>query len=118
MQNLTRASNELFRRTPDESFPSLQALWEHCHKRRESSLDHWHPPQHLRPQVTNGDFALALGGDQPFTLNDWSFAQLCRLANVSKDTINRLMALGEHVAQSGQLEISADEMGDLYQQIA
>ena len=90
MQNLTRASNELFRRTPDECFPSMQALWEHCHKRRESSLDHWHPPQHLRPQVTDGRIALAFGGDRPFAMNDWSFAQLCRLANVSKDTINRL----------------------------
>ncbi len=90
MQNLTRANNELFRRTPDECFPSLQALWEHCQKRRESSLDHWHPPQHLRPHVTEGNFALAFGGDRPFALNDWSFAQLCRLANVSKDTINRL----------------------------
>jgi len=90
MQNLTRASNELFRRTPDECFPSLQALWEHCQKRRESSLDHWHPPQHLRPHVTEGRIALAFGGDRPFAMNDWSFAQLCRLANVSKDTINRL----------------------------
>jgi len=44
--------------------------------------------------------------------------QPMRLGVIPKDTINRLMALGEHVAQSGQLEISADEMGDLYQQIA
>lgn len=117
MQNLTRASNELFRRTPDECFPSLQALWEHCHKRRESSLDHWHPPQSVRPHVEDGELKLAfggdplrggskiagehqepsfaakrtdiVGGDRPFQFNDWSFAQLCRLANVSKDTINR-----------------------------
>jgi len=95
MQNLTRASNELFRRTPDECFPSMQALWDHCHKRRESSLDHWHPPQHLRPHVSEGRIALAFGGDRPFAMNDWSFAQLCRLANVSKDTINVHESLNE-----------------------
>jgi hypothetical protein len=37
---------------------------------------------------------------------------------IPKDKINRLTALGEHLAQSGQLEITADEMGDLYQQSA
>ncbi|MBI1827243.1 MAG: DUF932 domain-containing protein [Planctomycetes bacterium] len=90
MQTLTRASKELFRRGPDQCFPSLQALWEHTNKRKELSVDHWHPPQSVRPQVHEGRFALAFGGDQPFEMNDWSFAQLCRLAGVSKDTINRL----------------------------
>ena len=33
---------------------------------------------------------LAANGDGHFDLNDWSFAQLCKLANVSKDTVNRL----------------------------
>ena len=36
--------------------------------------------------------------------------QLMRKGVIPKDTVNRLMALGEHIAQSGQLEISADEM--------
>ncbi len=90
MQTLTRARNELFRRGPDECFPSLQAIWEHCHKKKELSIDHWHPPQNVRPQVQEGRLALAFGGDRPYPMNDWSFAQLCRLANVSKDTINRL----------------------------
>jgi len=44
--------------------------------------------------------------------------QPMRLGVIPKDKINRLMALGEHLAQNGQLEISANEMGDLYQQIA
>ncbi|MBI1826060.1 MAG: DUF932 domain-containing protein [Planctomycetes bacterium] len=90
MQNLTHAHNELFRRGADESFPSLLALWDHCQKRRESSIDHWHPPQSLRPSVQEGRFTLAFNGDRPFEMNDWSFAQLCRLAGVSKDTLNRL----------------------------
>jgi len=90
MTNLTRANRELFRRTADECFPSLQALWEHTHKRKEESLDHWHPPQSLHPSVDDNGLTLAFGGEYPFRLNKWSFSQLCRLAGVSKDTINRL----------------------------
>lgn len=52
MQNLMRASNELFRRSPDECFESLVSLYEHCQQRRDRSTDHWHPPQDLRPRVT------------------------------------------------------------------
>ena len=95
MQTLTRASNELFRRSPDECFPSLQAIWEHCYKRKELSLDRWSPPQNLRPDVREGGLLLSLGGEavgDGFRMNDWSFAQLCRLGGVSKDTINRLTA--------------------------
>ena len=90
MQNLMRANRELFRRTRDECFPSLVSLWENCHKRRELSADHWHPPQNLRPHIQEGRIMLAFGGDRPFEMNDWSFGQLCRLAGVSRDTINRL----------------------------
>jgi len=90
MQNLTHAHNELFRRGADESFPSLTALWDHCQRQREQSIDHWHPPQSLRPCVQDHRFTLAFDGDRPFEMNDWSFAQLCRLAGVSKDTLNRL----------------------------
>lgn len=90
MQNLTRASSELFRRSPDECFDSLISLYERCQQRRERSVDHWHPPQNLRPCVTDGELRLAFGGEEPFEMNDWSFAQVCRLARVSKDTLNRL----------------------------
>jgi len=90
MQTLTRASQELFRRGKDESFPSLTALWDHCYKVRERSTDDWHPPQSVRPHVEDGELTLAFGGDRPFRFNDWSFAQLCRLAGVAKDTLNRL----------------------------
>lgn len=44
--------------------------------------------------------------------------QPMRQGVIPKDTINRLMLLGEQIARSGQLEISAEEMGDQYQQIA
>lgn len=90
MQTLTRASNELFRRSPDESFASLQALWEHCQRRRERSVEHWQPPQKLRPQVRDHRLTVDLGNAEPHQMNEWSFAQLCRLAGVAKDTVNRL----------------------------
>ena len=41
MQNLTKASGELFRRQPDECFESLTALSEHCRKALESLQTHW-----------------------------------------------------------------------------
>ncbi len=33
---------------------------------------------------------LAAGDDGAFEMNDWSFGQLCRLAGVAKETVNRL----------------------------
>ena len=30
------------------------------------------------------------GDDDAFLMNDWSFSQLCRLAEVSNDTVNRV----------------------------
>jgi len=91
MQNLSRASRELFRRTPDEIYPSLEALVSHCRQHREISTDHWLSPKNLwaRP-VSPERLVLANGDDQSFFLNDWSFGQLCRLAGVTKETVNRL----------------------------
>ena len=89
-QNLTRAHHELFRRGPDEVFPSLQALYEFCQGEKEQSQDHWRPPSSLLPQA-NGSLRLDLGERRaPYRLNDWSFTQLCGLAGASKDTVNRL----------------------------
>jgi hypothetical protein len=33
---------------------------------------------------------LCIGSDSDYQLNDWSFAQICRISGVSKDTLNRL----------------------------
>ena len=44
--------------------------------------------------------------------------QLMRKGVIPKDRVNRLMVLGEQIAESGELEISADEMGERYQQMA
>ena len=93
MQNLTRAHDELFRRTPDESFETLPALWQHCHAEKEQSTDRWTPPQNLRPIAEENRLVIDLAdGNEPFGLNDWSFTQLCGLAGVSKETVNRVSA--------------------------
>ena len=90
MQNLTRAQDQLFRRTPDEQFDTLQALVERCHADKQSARDRWHLPDLIRPDVSSESLNLQLGSDGAFLMNDWSFGQLCKLARVKKDTINRL----------------------------
>ena len=93
MTTLTKAHEELFRRSPDETFPTMQALWDHCYRLREQSQDRWHAPRDLAPKAASSTLTLTLGDDGAFALNDWSFSQLCRLADVSKDTVNRLSPL-------------------------
>jgi hypothetical protein len=67
VQNLTRAHEELFRRTPDETFPTLQALWDHCNAEKERSTDRWRPPQTLTPGTDGARLVLDLGDDhEPF----------------------------------------------------
>lgn len=90
MTTLTRASNQLFERSPDERFGSLAELRDHCGREKRHSTDFWQPPQTLRPQATGGEVTVTLDGDDVHRLSDWSFSQLCRLAGVSKETINRL----------------------------
>ena len=85
--NLTKAHEELYRRTPDETFASMQDLWDHCYRQKEQSADRWHPPRALSTGVDNHTLVLTLGDDGAFSMNDWSFSQLCRLAEVSKDTV-------------------------------
>lgn len=89
MPNLRDAHNELFRRSPDECFASLPDLMQHCQSQKEASLDRWHLPQVLTPHG-NGRLTLQANTDGAFQMNDWSFAQLCGLAGVSKETVNRL----------------------------
>lgn len=91
MTNLTHANRELFRRTNDECFPSLDALAGHCRTQKQLSIDRWIVPQHLRPIGRDGELMLAAGDDGEYLLNDWSFQQLCSLARVSRDTVNRVL---------------------------
>ena len=91
MPNLTRASDELFRRTPDECFSSVQELATHCYRQRRSSREVWKPPLELAVRtVDKSRLVLEAGDDGTFHMNDWSFSQLCRLAAVGKETVNRL----------------------------
>lgn len=90
MTNLTHANRELFRRSHDERFASLTTLAEFCRGQKQQSLDQWHPPQTLRPIVRDGELRLAANGDGEFRLNDWSFGQLCSLARVSRETVNKV----------------------------
>lgn len=87
MAQLTRAHQELFRRGPDETFATFGELTQHCRGQREASVDRWERPQDV---VVTSDLTLAIGDNPDFRPNDWSFSQLCRLAGVSKDTLNRL----------------------------
>lgn len=87
MANLTAANQELFRRTEDECFASLDLLHAHCREQRERSHDVWQRPEEVQ---LSHDMTLMIGDDPDMRLNDWSFSQLCRMASVSKDTINRL----------------------------
>jgi hypothetical protein len=89
--NLTRASKELFRRTPDECFPSLDVLIQHCQWQKEQSVEVWQPPKEIGTRSVGLDRLMLSAGDgQTYQMNDWSFSQLCRLAGVSKETVNRL----------------------------
>ncbi len=90
MADLTRASRELFRRTPDEYVPDLPTLVGRCREQRDRSADRWQLQQTLKPVSLPGSVGVELGTDGAFELNDWSFSQLCKLAAVSKDTLNRL----------------------------
>jgi len=49
MVNLTQASRELFSRSPDERFSSVEELYQHCKCQRERSTDRWQLPQTIRP---------------------------------------------------------------------
>lgn len=106
-QNLTRASGELFARNPDERFETLDALWAHCRADKADSTDRWHSPSEIRAVPDDGRLQLQLGGEK-YRMNDWSFSQLCRLANVSRDTLNRCspdtasQVLAETLPQGGK----------------
>ncbi len=81
MQNLTRASEELFRRGPDECFATFDALWQHCQETKARSVERWHPPTELRVEPYAGQLRLLGGDEATYRLNDWSFTQLCSLAD-------------------------------------
>ena len=72
---------------------SHRDLARHCQARKECSQELWEAPAKLTPLVgLTGTLALQVGTDGAAELNDWSFGQLCRLAGIHKETVNRLSA--------------------------
>lgn len=92
MANLKRASAQLFSRPDDERFPSFEDLAQHCRSVRDQSQERWQMPGSVSPDDLGGTLGLRVGDEGDFALNDWSFGQLCGLADVQKETINRLRA--------------------------
>jgi hypothetical protein len=91
MATLKRASTQLFTRPDDERFPTLDALEDHCRQVRESSDERWQLPGSIRPEQCHDQLGLEISDVGQFRLNDWSFGQVCGLADVQKETINRLL---------------------------
>ncbi len=92
MVNLTKASRELFSRTPDERFDSFDALLDHCQERKFQAIEHWQPSQSIHIERDAGQLVMRLdqAEDIQLSLSDWSFSQLCRLCEVHKETVNKL----------------------------
>lgn len=111
MTNLTQASRELYSRPPDECFETLDDLAAHCQNQRERSRRLKEPSTEFRPVIHNDRMALRINGNPPCNLNNWSFGQLCGLAKVSKETINRLSPeTAAQVLTETLQERSEDEM--------
>src|SRR3990172_3588319 len=92
MVNLTRASRELFSRTPDERFDSFDALLDHCQERKFRSIEHWQPSQDVCIEADAGRLSMRIkqAEEVQLSLSDWSFSQLCKLCEVHKETVNKL----------------------------
>ena len=104
-QNLTRASRELFRRAPDECFDSLAALSDFCRAKRAESVDTWHAPAQLVPDLVGEQFGVKVGSDGAYLMNDWSFSQLCKFAGSRQG--NRQSALPQHGEPSFRRDLAA-----------
>src|SRR5687768_925405 len=91
MAILKQAHAELFKRGPDEMFDSLPALARFVHEQRGQARDRWVLPHLIKPKPDRS-LAVQVGTDGAFLMNDWSFTQLCQLAGVSRDTVNKLSA--------------------------
>lgn len=89
MAHLTQASTELFRRSPDERFETLDELALHLDTRRHLAAERWE--SRLEPVPLDGSsLGLATQDGSVLSLNDWSFGQLTRLCRMPKEAVNRL----------------------------
>ena len=96
MVNLTRASRELFKRTPDERFSTFDGLVSHCQQQRELSMEQWLLTDVVKTQPALHHDLVELkldDSEKGKSLSDWSFGQLCKLCGVSKDTVNKVSSV-------------------------
>ena len=87
MATLTRAHEELFKRRPDECFQSFDDLHALCVQSRTNSEEMWERPQEL---TVSHDLTVCTADGAELLFNDWSFSQVCQMAGVRKQTMNRL----------------------------
>src|SRR5262245_27119325 len=91
MTTLTAASSQLFSRPPDERYPTLDALYRHCREMEELSNDRWVSSKEMYFLGSEGGNLLLRTGEGPdYALNSWSFAQVCKLAGVGIETVNKV----------------------------
>lgn len=86
---LDRASKQLFNRSPDEYCESLEEMAERSLYRKQSSYDRWENPSEIHT-AAEGDGLFLNAGTDGYWLNAWSFGQLCKIAGVAVDTVNKL----------------------------
>lgn len=89
MATLHRAHQELFVVPQMNVFLRSTRCTKKCADDHIASDDLWSRPQDVE---ISHDLRLCIDGSSAFNLTDWSFSQLCRMAGVSRDTINRLSA--------------------------
>jgi hypothetical protein len=65
---------------------SLSDLWDHCQRMKQWSSVQWVSPSEFAVEPRQGRLCLSLQGESK-NMTDWSFSQLCSLAQVSKDTV-------------------------------
>ena len=109
MANLTRASQPLFARPNDERFESFQSLHSYSKRMKENSNLLWHLPTEITLSPFGEELGLQIGGNGIHSLTDWSFGQVCSIADVKKDTVSvvnqRTIAFRELFGTTDQLAI-------------
>ena len=92
MPNTQKQFGKLITPTDDRQFESFDKLLIHCNEKQRESEVHWRLPADILPIAYRDRLQLKVSGSQAYELNDWSFRQVCELAHVKKETLNRLKA--------------------------
>lgn len=81
---------QMYSRPDDQHFTSFDALYRYCLDKQRNSETHWRVPGEIIPICYQDQLQLKLTGFRAYSLTDWSFGQVCRLASIKKETVNRL----------------------------